>query len=154
MSNCCDFDIVIKEGEIFDGAGNPPFKADIGIKGGKIIKIGDITEKGSTTINADGLVVSPGFIDMHNHADHAILAFPNAECYIMQGVTTSLVGNCGLSMAPINSDNLELTKSYLFPFLRADFDYKWDWRTSKEYFEKIQRNGTAINLAPLVGQGT
>ena len=149
-----DFDIVIKGGEIFDGTGIPSFKADIGIKDGKIVKIGNITEKGSTTINADDLVVSPGFIDMHNHADHAILAFPNAECYIMQGVTTSLVGNCGLSMAPINSANLELTKSYLFPFLRSDFDYKWDWKTSKEYFEKIRKNRTAINLAPLVGQGT
>jgi len=152
MSNL--FDIVIKGGEIFDGTGNPSFKADIGIKEGKIIKVGEITEKSSTTIKADGLVVSPGFIDMHNHADHAILAFPNAECYIMQGVTTSLVGNCGLSMAPINFANLELTKSYLFPFLRADFDYKWDWRTSKEYFEKISKNRTAINLAHLVGQGT
>jgi N-acyl-D-amino-acid deacylase len=81
-------------------------------------------------------------------------AFPNAECYIMQGVTTSLVGNCGLSMAPINSGNLELTKTYLSPFLRSDFDYQWDWITSKEYFEKIRKNHTAINLAPLVGQGT
>jgi len=149
-----DFNIVIKGGEIFDGTGNPSFKGDIGIKGGIIVKIDDITEKGNRTIDAKGLVVSPGFIDMHNHADHAILAFPNAECYIMQGVTTSLVGNCGLSMAPINFDNFELTKRYLFPFLRADFDYKWDWRTSKEYFEKVRKNNTAINLAYLIGQGT
>lgn len=78
-----DFDIVIKGGEIFDGTGIPSFKADIGIKEEKIIKIGDIAGKGSTTINTDGLVVSPGFIDMHNHTDHAILAFPNAECYII-----------------------------------------------------------------------
>ena len=129
MSNL--FDIVIKGAEIFDGTGNPSFNADIGISEGKIIRIGEINEKGNKTIDAKGLVVSPGFIDMHNHADHAILAFPNAECYIMQGVTTSLVGNCGLSMAPVNSDNLELTKSYLSPFLRTDFDYKWDWKTSK-----------------------
>lgn len=152
MSNC--FDIVIKGGEIFNGTDDRPFKSDIGISEGKIIRIGEINEKGNKTIDAKGLVVSPGFIDMHNHADHAILAFPNAECYIMQGVTTSLVGNCGLSMAPINPDNLELTKTYLFPFLRNDFDYKWDWITSKEYFEKIKKNNTAINLAPLVGQGT
>jgi len=91
---------------------------------------------------------------MHNHADHTILAFPNTECYIMQGVTTSLVGNCGLSMAPINPYYLDLVKHYLSPFLRSDFDYKWDWRTSKEYFEKVKENGTAINLAWLIGQGT
>ena len=148
------FDLIIKGGEIIDGTGKPSFQADIGIKEGKIVKISNIDEKITTTIDAKGLVVSPGLIDMHNHADHAILAFPNAECYIMQGVTTSLVGNCGLSMAPINSKNLELTKNYLSPFLRSDFDYKWDWRTSKEYFEKIKKNNTAINLAPLVGQGT
>lgn len=152
MSNC--FDIVIKGGEIFNGTDDRPFKSDIGISEGKIIRIGEINEKGNKTIDAKGLVVSPGFIDMHNHADHAILAFPNAECYIMQGVTTSLVGNCGLSMAPINFDNLELTKTYLSPFLRNDFDYQWDWRTSKEYFEKVRKNNTAINLAYLVGQGT
>jgi len=152
MNSC--FDIVIKGGEIFNGTGSPSFNADIGISEGKIIRIGEINDKGSKTIDAKGLVVSPGFIDMHNHADHAILAFPNAECYIIQGVTTSLVGNCGLSMAPINSHYLDLTKTYLSPFLRTDFDYQWDWRTSKEYFEKISKNHTAINLAPLVGQGT
>jgi N-acyl-D-amino-acid deacylase len=152
MNSC--FDIVIKRGAVFNGTGSPSFQADIGISEGKIIRIGEINDKGNKTIDAKELVVSPGFIDMHNHADHAILAFPNAECYIMQGVTTSLVGNCGLSMAPINSDNLELTKTYLSPFLRTDFDYQWDWITSKEYFEKIRKNHTAINLAPLVGQGT
>ena len=134
MSNC--FDIVIKGGEIFNGTDDRPFKSDIGISEGKIIRIGEINEKGNKTIDAKGLVVSPGFIDMHNHADHAILAFPNAECYIMQGVTTSLVGNCGLSMAPINPDNLELTKTYVFPFLRNDFDYKWDWITSMNISKK------------------
>ena len=148
------FDMVIKGGEIFDGEGNPSFKADIGIKEGKIVKIGDIAEKGSVIIDAKGLVVSPGFIDMHNHADFTILAFPNAECYIMQGVTTSLVGNCGFSMAPINPDRLNLVKGYLSSFLRKDYNYEWDWKTSKEYFEKVRKNSTAINLAYLVGQGT
>ena len=148
------FDTVIKGGDIFDGEGNPSFKNDIGIKEGKIVKIGDIAEKGNTTIDAKGLVVSPGFIDMHNHADHTILAFPNAECYIMQGVTTSLVGNCGFSMAPINPSHLNLAKGYLSSFLRTDYNYEWDWETSKEYFEKVRNNSTAINLAYLIGQGT
>jgi len=124
MNNC--FDIIIKGGAIFDGTGSPSFKADIGISEGKITKIGDISEKGNINIEAQGLAVSPGFIDMHNHADHAILKFPNAECYIMQGVTISLVGNCGLSMAPVNPNYLDLTKHYLSPFLRSDFDYQWD----------------------------
>lgn len=148
------FNILIKNGSIFDGTGTQSFKADIGIHKGRIEKIGKISGSADTTIEASELSISPGFIDLHNHADHAILAFPNAECYIMQGVTTSLVGNCGLSMAPINVDHLDLMKRYLAPFLRTDFDYQWDWRTTKEYSDKIRENGIALNLAFLVGQGT
>lgn len=148
------FDILIKEGSIIDGTGIPSFKADIGISGGKIKGIGKVLGSADMIIDATELSISPGFIDMHNHADHTILAFPNAECYIKQGVTTSLVGNCGLSMAPINSDYLDLIRRYLSSFLRTDFDYQWDWRTTKEYFDKVKSKGIAINLAPLVGQGT
>ena len=149
-----NYDLLIKNGTVIDGSGNPSFKADIGIKEGKIIKIGDITKKVSITIDAKGLVVSPGFIDMHSHTDLTILAFPNAESSIMQGVTTSLVGNCGFSMAPISSDHLGLFRDYMSSHLRKNFDYKWDWRTSEEYFKKIRKNNTAINLAYLIGQGT
>ena len=149
-----NFDILIKEGSVIDGTGIPSYKTDIGIREGKIKKVGHVSGTTDRMIDASRLIISPGFIDIHNHADHAILAFPNAECYIMQGVTTSLVGNCGLSMAPINSDYLDLTRRYLSPFLRNDFDCQWDWRTTKEYFDKVKNNGTAINLAPLVGQGT
>jgi N-acyl-D-amino-acid deacylase len=148
------FDILLKEGTIINGTGITSFVADIGIINGKIQKIGKITGSADIIIDASGLSVSPGFIDIHNHIDHAILAFPNAESYIKQGVTTSLVGNCGLSMAPINPDYLDLTRDYLTPFLRTDFNYKWDWKTTKEYSEKIKKNGTSLNLAFLVGQGT
>lgn len=148
------FDILIKNGLLFDGTGSLSYTADIGIKEGKISKIGKISGEAKKIIDAHGLIIAPGFIDIHNHADHGILAFPNAECYIMQGVTTSLVGNCGLSMAPVNNTYLSLTRNYLASFLRNDYDYQWNWETSSEYFEKVQDRGTAINLAPLVGQGT
>lgn len=149
-----DFDFLIQGGSVIDGTGAASFQADVGIKDGKIEKIGKIEGKANQLIKAEGLTVTPGFIDIHNHVDHAVLAFPNAESYVMQGVTTSLVGNCGLSMAPISPVHLDLTRRYLAPFLRSDFDYRWDWNTTKEYSEKIEKNGIALNLAFLVGQGT
>ncbi len=150
-----NFDLLILNSSIIDGSGNPLVHADIGIKDGNINKIAKLTAAtAKEIIDAKGLTASPGFIDIHNHIDHAILAFPNADSYIMQGVTTSLVGNCGLSMAPLNPHNLQLLKKYLTPFLRTDFNYQWDWNSTREYSEKISKKGTAVNLAFLVGQGT
>lgn len=147
-------DIVIKNAEVIDGTASPWFKKDIGIGEGKIKRVGSIAENGKKTIDAKGMVVSPGFIDLHNHTDMSILPYPNAESYIMQGVTTAVVGNCGLTMAPVNPGKVDLLKRYLLTFLTSDFDYGWDWRTLKEYHEKVQKLGTSLNLAPLVGQGT
>lgn len=137
-----------------DGTGNPWLRKDIGITNGKITRLGHITEDSRETIDATGMIVSPGFIDLHNHSDFSILAYPSAESYIMQGVTTAVVGNCGMSLAPLNPDNLALLKRYLSPFLRAGFDYGWEWRTLAEFYQKVEKQGTSLNLAPLVGQGT
>lgn len=149
-----DFDLVIKGGRVLDGTGSPWFSRDIGISNGKIKSLGHIQAEGSKVIDAEGLIVAPGFIDLHNHADHSILAFPDASNYLMQGVTTSVTGNCGLSMAPASSTYLELLKTYLSPFLNKDFDYGWDWQSIGEFYQKVEARGTAMNLAPLVGQGT
>ncbi len=149
-----EFDLVIKNGRIVDGTGVPWFKGDIAVKNGKIAKIGKIKEKGEIEIDAAGKVVSPGFIDLHNHSDLTILAYPDAESYIMQGVTTAVVGNCGISMAPLNPDKVDLLKRYVSPFLAKGFDYGWDWRTLNEFYKKVEKQGTTMNLAPLVGQGT
>jgi len=148
------FAILIKHGNVTDGTGSLWFKKDIGIGEGKIKRVGLTAENGKKTIDATGMVVSPGFIDLHNHSDMTILSYPNVESYIMQGVTTVVVGNCGLSMAPVNAGKVDLLKRYLSPFLASGFDYGWDWRTVKEYYEKVEKQGTSLNLAPLVGQGT
>ena len=137
-----------------DGTGNPWLRKDIGITNGKITRLGHITEDSGETMDATGMIVSPGFIDLHNHSDFSILAYPSAESYIMQGVTTAVVGNCGLSWAPLDPDNLALLKRYLSPFLRAGFDYGWEWRTLAEFYQKVEKQGISLNLAPLVGQGT
>ena len=148
------FDLVIKGGLVVDGTGNPWLRKDIGITNGKITRLGHITEDSGETMDATGMIVSPGFIDLHNHSDFSILAYPSAESYIMQGVTTAVVGNCGMSLAPLNPDNLALLKRYLSPFLRAGFDYGWEWRTLAEFYQKVEKQGISLNLAPLVGQGT
>lgn len=149
-----EFDLVIKGGRVLDGTGSPWFKKDIGIKDGKIEFIGALPGNTVRTIDAAGLTVSPGFIDLHSHTDHTILPHPNAESFIMQGITTCAVGNCGLSMAPVAPPNRTLLMNYLKPFLESGYDYGWGWRTDAEYFARVAENGTALNLAPLAGQGT
>ncbi|MBA7667623.1 D-aminoacylase [subsurface metagenome] len=148
------FDLVIKGGRVIDGTGNPWFKKDIGISEGKIKRVGYIAEDAKQTIDATGMIVSPGFVDLHTHTDFGILAYPNAESHLMQGVTTVVTGNCGLSLAPINPDNLALLRRYLSPFFNGGYDYQWEWKTLAEYYEKVERQGISPNVAPLVGQGT
>ena len=148
------YDLVIKNGRIVDGTGNSWLNLDIGISQGKIRKMGVINGVGERTVDAKGMTVSPGFIDLHNHSDQSILAYPDAESYIMQGVTSIAVGQCGMSMAPLNPKTSELFRSWISPFLVSGFDYQWDWRTLEEYYEKVERQGTSLNIIPFVGHGT
>ena len=149
-----ELDLLIKEARIYDGSGNSWFRADIGISQGKIAAIGKLALKADRTINATGLSLCPGFVDLHNHNDLVALAYPNLESHLMQGITTSVTGNCGLTMAPVHKNNLDLLKNYLSPFLKPDFDYGWDWTTNLQYFRKVEQQGISSNLAPLIGQGT
>lgn len=125
------FDLIIKNGRIIDGTGNPWFMADIGISNGKIDKIGDLdTATGTRIIDAKGFIVSPGFIDLHNHSDMGFLTQPEAENYVRQGVTTLFIGHCGNSAVP--SDK--------FP-------------SFKDYFTHLEKQGISANVAALVGHG-
>jgi len=153
------FDIVIKNGFLVDGAGNPWFKADIGISEGKIVKIGKlINAKAEKVLDADRFVVCPGFIDIHTHSDLSLLINPRAESKIRQGVTTEVIGNCGSSAAPIRKEILDLLKETL-DFLKEEWgleakEVKWDWSTFGEYLSQLEKKGTAVNVASLVGHGT
>jgi len=151
-----NYELIIKNGYIIDGSGNPWYKGDIGIKNGKIANIDFyINEKeGYRIINAKDLFISPGFIDLHTHTDINILAMPYCESAIMQGVTTAVAGNCGWSMAPINPKYLSDLQEYFSPFLLGNFDYGWKWSTLEEYYQKVEKKPFAINLAPLVAHGT
>jgi len=148
-----NYDLLIKNGRVIDGTGNIWCKKDIGVSEGKIKSLGCINGNAKKVIDVNGMIVSPGFIDLHNHSDMTILAYPNAENSIMQGITTVVVGNCGVSMAPINSSHIDILKKYLSFVLVKNYDYKWDWQTLGEYYKKVEKQGISLNIAPLVGQG-
>lgn len=121
-----DFALLIKNGFILDGTGNPWFKGDIGINGKKIAAIGNLSEKrAGKTIDATGLFVSPGFIDVHTHCDRGIIEVPTVDNYIHQGVTTVIGGNCGGHPYPIS-----------------------------ELFLELEKNGMSVNFGCLVGHNT
>jgi len=144
------FDLIIKNGKVIDGAGNPWFKADVGINGQRISAIGRLSaEKASEIIDAAGLVVSPGFIDMHSHSDLVLLVNPKAESKIRQGITTEVIGNCGGSAAPLNDlmkEEIRQTESLI-----EQAKLQLDWSTMKDYLNRLGRQGVAVNVVPLVG---
>lgn len=144
-------DIVIKNGKIVDGCGNHWYKADIGITGEKITKIGNINEnEGITLIDASDLVITPGFIDMHSHADFSLLKLNKAECMVRQGITTAVVGNCGFSLGPIHPDKQSELEDMINGFNYKD-KIKVTWSTFKEYLDIVEAKNTAVNIVPLVG---
>jgi len=143
------FGVLIKNGYIIDGTGNPGFKADIGIEIGKVSKIGDLSlEDGSRVIDANGLVVSPGFIDMHSHSEYSLLLNSKAESKIRQGITSEVNGNCGDSPAPVEGISAEAAEE------AKEYKLDIDWSTLGEYLNRLERQGIALNVAQLVGHGT
>ena len=143
-------DIILKNGFVVDGAGNPKFRADVGVMDGKIVKIGGLrSSKADRIIDAKGLVVSPGFIDVHTHSDFELLANPRAESKIRQGVTTEVVGNCGMSAAPLRGEYASKTAKSI----RDKYGLTLDWSSFKEYFNRLEKQGVAVNIISLVGHG-
>ncbi|MGQ9587222.1 MAG: N-acyl-D-amino-acid deacylase family protein, partial [Thermoplasmata archaeon] len=145
-------DIGILRGRIVDGAGNPWYYGDVGILGKKIARIGRIDEKDcEQTIDAKGLYVCPGFIDIHTHSDITAIIYPGCDSTLRQGVTTHLVGNCGSSAAPLREPYIDLWKTYWSDWMGA-LDI-WHWRTFGEYLRFVEKRGVGHNIAALVGHG-
>ncbi len=145
------YDIVIKEGLIVDGSGRPGFKADLAVKGGRIAKIDEVIDvEADRIINAEGLAVCPGFIDIHTHSDFVLLVNPKAESKVRQGVTTEVVGNCGGSAAPARGAALERAKRIMSGYGIDGVE----WTSFSDYLNLLERKGIAINVVALVGHGT
>lgn len=143
------FDVIVSNGRVVDGTGSPWFRADVAIRGGKIAKVGQCTvDQADRVIDAEGFVVSPGFIDIHQHGEIHLVINPNAEALIRQGITTMVGGNCGWSAAPITQRNKRLVHSPWWPR-----EVKPTWETFNDFFKIYERQGVAVNVANLVGHG-
>jgi N-acyl-D-amino-acid deacylase len=146
-----EYDLVIKNGRVFDGLGNEAVMADIGIFGQKIAKIGKISSaKGQAVIDASGLTVCPGFIDAHDHTSIELVVNPKAESSIRQGITTVVSGNCGSSPFPVADEIYDEYRD----MMKETYDVDLTWRDIKGFFSKLEEKGMALNYSTFVGQGT
>src|SRR5512137_1443516 len=151
------FDILIRNGLVVDGSGSASSRADVATVGGRIAEVGLLpAAEAATVIDAVGLVVAPGFIDMHSHADFSLPVCPTADSLVHQGITTAVVGQCGYSPVPL----LEETRAHLIRQMDASMGRSgerlpWErWASFKTYLQDLSHIGTSLNIVPLVGQGT
>lgn len=144
------YDVLIRNGKIVDGSGNPWYYGDLAIKDDKIAAVGVIPADATAkrTIDAKGLVIAPGFIDMLGHSEINLLIDREAVSKITQGVTTEITGE-GVSVAPLNDYIVAQSKDF-----DEHFQVNRDWRTLDEYFRRLEKNGTALNLGTMVGATT
>ncbi|PRY00812.1 N-acyl-D-amino-acid deacylase family protein [Allonocardiopsis opalescens] len=150
-----DYELLLRGGTVVDGTGGPPRRADVLIRDGRIASM-ERHRPGfplpQHTIDVGGLVVAPGFIDMHSHSDLAVLADPEHIAKVAQGVTTEVLGQDGLSYAPVTDATLGQLREQLRGW-NGDPELDYDWRSVGEYLDRIDR-GAAVNAAYLVPHGT
>ena len=145
-----EFDIVIKNGTIVDGTGGPIWQGDLGLVGDTIAAIGSIdAQQGRRVLDASGLHVSPGFIDIHSHSDGTIFAYPTADSRAYQGVTTEVTGQCGFSAAPLMGVDADKRRSDL----AEESGVPVEWDTVESYFETLDEIGVSLNQAMMLGHG-
>src|ERR1700685_3198314 len=151
------YDIIIKGGTIVDGTGAPRFTADLAIAKGKIAELGRVTESAAKTIDADGLIVAPGFVDPHTHYDAQICWDPQITSSSWHGVHSVVMGNCGVGLAPCRPAAhdiaaLDLVNVEAIPYDVLKRGITWDGESFPSYLQAADRRGSAINLgflAPL-----
>lgn len=149
------FDLLLKGGRIYDGSGMPGYNGDVGIKDGKIVEIGRLKESAARTLDVDGLAVAPGFIDPHTHLDAQLFWDPLGTSSCFHGVTSVVLGNCGLSLAPAKPENRD---AVIKSFVRVEAisrrvleeGIQWRWQSTAEYLNALD-NRLGVNAAALIG---
>ncbi|HEX2225894.1 MAG TPA: amidohydrolase family protein [Candidatus Binatia bacterium] len=150
------YDLILRGGRIYDGSGMPSFSADVGIQAGRIAAIGRINERGGKEIDAGGLAVAPGIIDFHTHFDAQIWWDPLGSSSNEHGVTTVVMGNCGLTLAPCKTETRE---SLIGTFVRVEgmprhslqAGIPWAWSTHADFLDALSARPLGLNIATLVG---
>jgi len=146
------YDVILKNGTLVDGTGAPARRADVGIAGGKIVEVGELKGGAKRTIDADGLVVAPGFIDPHTHYDAQICWDGATTPSSWHGVTSVVMGNCGVGIAPCRPQAREIAMRDLvnveaIPFEVLDAGITWDWETFPQYMDAAAKRKPSLNLA-------
>jgi N-acyl-D-amino-acid deacylase len=147
MTTAGTYDIVIRGGSVYDGTGAPARVADVGVRGARIVEVGAITGRAVMDVDARGLAVTPGFIDVHSHDDFAVLLEPEMPFKVMQGVTTDVVGNCGSGVVPFEAGLARFRR-----FHPAASPEPWDGFAG--YLDRVDEARPSLNVAVLMGHGS
>ena len=151
-----EYDLLIKNGTIVDGTGSDAYSGDISIKDGVITEIGEVSGEAAEIIDAEGMTVSPGFVDIHTHLDAQIGWDPEMTPICWHGVTTALIGNCGLTFAPCKPDDIELLAGMMetvedIPKQAILSGLSWNWEHYGQYLDMLEELKPSLNVAGLVG---
>ncbi len=154
-----EYDLVIRNGLVVDGSGGPSFVGDIGVVGDQIASIGRITSRGAEEIDAEGHIVAPGFVEVHTHMDAQVFWDSLGTCSAWHGITTSVFGNCGFTLAPCAEKDMDLCLRSLEraedmsrDVLLAGID--WTWETFPEYLDAVDGLAKGINYAAMIGHSS
>jgi N-acyl-D-amino-acid deacylase len=151
-----EFDVLIRGGMVVDGTRMPRYQADVGIKDGKIARIGKLkSHQAKKVIDAGGMNVVPGFVDLHTHYDAQLFWDPYCTISSWHGVTSLVIGNCGFGFAPVKPDMRErsmltMTRTEAIPYASMKAGLPWDWVTYPEFLESVERHPKGVNMLPFV----